>query len=73
MDFCIYLDTQTNFHICLACRSHTMILHHQPDARKYMYIYTARCVSHTLKECVGYHTLTKIRVFGTLEFSKIAQ
>jgi len=32
----------------------------------------ARCVSHTLKECVGYHTLTKVFVCGTLEFSKIA-
>jgi len=31
-----------------------------------------RCVSHTLKECVGYHTVTKIFVCGTLEFSKIA-
>ena len=40
-----------------------------------------RCVSHklkesvgyhTIKECVGYHTLTKIFVYGTLEFSKIA-
>jgi len=32
----------------------------------------AHCVSHTLKECVGYHTLTKVFVCGTLEFSKIA-
>ena len=32
----------------------------------------ARCVSHALKECVGYHTITKIFVCGTLEFSKIA-
>ena len=27
---------------------------------------------HTLKECVGYHTLTKKIVCGALEFSKIA-
>jgi len=31
---------------------------------------TARCVSRTLKECVVSHTLTKIFVCGTLEFSK---
>ena len=31
----------------------------------------SRCVSHTLKECVGYHTLTKNFVCGTLDFSKI--
>jgi len=35
-------------------------------------VWHARCVSHTLKECVGHHTLTKIFVCGTLEFSKIA-
>jgi len=34
--------------------------------------YAAHCVSHTLKECVVYHTLTKFFVCGTLEFSKIA-
>ena len=32
----------------------------------------ARCVSHTFKECVVYHTLTKIFMRGTLEFLKIA-
>jgi len=30
----------------------------------------ARCVFHTLKECVGYHTLTEIFVCGTLNFRK---
>ena len=32
----------------------------------------ARCVSHTLKECVGSHTLTSNFVCGILEFSKIS-
>jgi len=39
--------------------------------RPQLLLVSSRCVSHTLKECVGYHTLTIFLFCGTLEFSKI--
>jgi len=50
----------------------TSVSHLQKNILDFFWNLPARCVSHTLKECVGYHTLTKNFVCGTLKFSKIA-